>query len=182
MNRTERAIILLICDLHRPPDKRRYKPEQIEFIDEAVSTGNSWALNWELGDGLLAEETTTEDNRLVQKLLGMWVVITVSVERLSEQDKKKVAKALNISAEKVVEHFKFPGFYEHRYIDIAHFRIKHEPLYRRFKYLYEGAGLGCPIDAQLRMWDVYQLYAGRGDLTAEQLIGIDRASVHPDHR
>ena len=67
----ERLTLLMLCDLYLDKGDRWTDPR---FIREALTTGNSWAINWKY-PGVFPEENSREVVKEVTDILDMWSFI-----------------------------------------------------------------------------------------------------------
>ncbi len=113
----EKLILLMLCDIYEKLNiTNSFNPE---IIEEAIRTGNIWAINRKYR--VSAEADIPESDVIfVCNVLDMYTSLNYSYNLLSVEEKKKLSSELGIHGEK--ENFNFPGFdgnHEFEYGSIA---------------------------------------------------------------
>lgn len=87
----QRFIVALLCDLHRPPEKRELDPD---FIANALYGGHDWALSWKY-QGIFPDRTDSPENvKFVGDVLDMWSHIEIGWSKLDDTQKRSVNDAV----------------------------------------------------------------------------------------
>ena len=173
MNKTERLILRMLCDLYRPPEKREFNPE---FVSKATAFGHLWALDWEYG---VDPQRSEEEAKETAAILDMWRLIEANFDRLSTEEKERVISATETPA----QYLRFEGFdgNDEPHYGIARFMIKDMGRWKVFR----DRELNChypSTDGYLRMLSVYRdVRSGSftAELTVDQLIQIFNARKYP---
>ncbi|KKY90269.1 hypothetical protein OA46_04715 [Enterobacter cloacae] len=177
----EKLQILLLCDIHEALNIKN--SFDADLIREAVSTNNTWAIEWE-ASSLSTEEDTPEDVKFVCDVLDMYDFLKFTYDNLAEEDKNKLARE--------VQHFHgedsvtFPGFdgnNEGRLISIAYMLKK----LNRFNKQDITKNSHMPtIAIYRRMLDVFlaarvDFMPGKG-ISYQALRDTLLARIHPENR
>ena len=182
MTKAERLILSLICDLQKPTEEQEFRRKDYEFISKAVACGHLWALDWEYEH---VYSDVEYDRRLVKEtvdILDMWDVIELLFERLVEDDKLRIAEAM----ETEIQYLRFRGFdgnNESEYLAIARFLVDDMGRWKRFKNRTLNSHYPS-LAAHRRMLPVYKGY-GFGlttrEFSVEQFIALFRVRRHPSN-
>lgn len=99
----ERLILLMLSDLHESAgiDKINTK-----LLRSAISTNNTWAINWEIPDLGLELGDTPREAIDVANYMFMWSVLEDTWHYFSEAIKERILEKVQIS-----KTLKFPGFH-----------------------------------------------------------------------
>lgn len=80
----EKLQIMMLCEIYRALDiKDSFDPN---LIEDAVTSDNYWALEWEY-PSLESEDETPEDVKLFVDTYDMYDILKYTYERFSEDDK-----------------------------------------------------------------------------------------------
>jgi hypothetical protein len=177
----EKLQIAMLCDLAKPKDEREL---DFDFIREAVSSGDLWALHWQY-PGLELNIETPENVRQVIDILEMWERIEESFDKLSEQEKERVLLQSYSSAR---PHFLgFDGNNESDVMHIAYLLIKKLGGWSVFKnrdlnsHFPSIDGYERQRAAWKPIWEA-KIKSGKYDLAPDDLVKILREHIHPDYR
>lgn len=177
----EKLQILLLCDIHEALNIKN--SFDADIIREAVSTNNTWAIEWE-ASSLSTEEDTPEDVKFVCDVLDMYDFLKFTYDNLDEEYKNKLTQE--------VKHFHgedsvtFPGFdgnNEGRLMSIASMLKK----LNRFNKQDITKNSHMPtIAIYRRMLDVFfdarvDFMPGKG-ISYEALRDTLLARIHPENR
>ncbi|KAA0264835.1 YfbU family protein [Hafnia alvei] len=101
----EKLQIMMLCEIYRALDiKDSFDPN---LIEDAVTSDNYWALEWEY-PSLESEDETPEDVKLFVDTYDMYDILKYTYERFSEDDKSEVSSSIaHFSAPHSIS---FPGF------------------------------------------------------------------------
>ncbi|MGK3131142.1 YfbU family protein [Pantoea sp. C8B4] len=101
----EKLQTMMLCEIFRALNiKNSFNPD---LIDEALSTDQYWAIDWEY-PSLHSDEDTPENVKLFVDTFDMYRILKYTYDRLDEQGKAEVAQSVsNFDAE---YHLQFPGF------------------------------------------------------------------------
>lgn len=158
----ERLIVLMLADLlANDPKRQSFDPA---FIQEAILTGNSWAIDWEY-PGAFAQEKPEQIVSETTDILDMW-------EFIEEASKHR-----------------FPGFDKSReseHASVARFLTEKMDRFTRFKGRSDKGIMG--LDGYRRMYKLFEpIRAKLADrasiaLTEEEIEIIIAERVHPANR
>jgi uncharacterized protein len=175
-----KLIIIMLCQLFK---KLNLDTEiDPEFVESAIHGGHYWGLEWQYSGIFHGHEDAESTVSEVVDILDMWYFVERGFAALSTKDKELVA-----SKSPLGKHVKFSGFdgnHEGEYIGVARFLI--EKLDRFTEFRKRGLDAHMPtIEAHRRMLAVFdpirKNLVGR-DLSAEEIIDILNARVHPSQR
>ena len=179
----ERLILALLCDLARNHSVQG--GVEPEFVQEAISAGHYWAIESKYPDLVSVRRDPPEVVQEVRAILEMWTVIEYHYDRLEETDRALVKSESKLLADHVRP--KFLGFYaneESGHLSIAEFvinRLEHYPHFENRRLNTQWAVL----DWYRRMLRIYEpmreKLLGRS-LTASEIVGLLKESIHPDSR
>jgi uncharacterized protein len=153
-----------------------------DFILRALGDGQYWALK----DRYVGIYGPTEPEPSVVsetvRIMGMWQIIESSYGDLSAQDRER----LKSEAAPFGDDPKFRGFdaNNERHFGVALFHVNQLGNFREFR----GRDLSAhmpTIDMHRRMYAEYEAITHEhltGELSADQLIRILRAAIHPERR
>lgn len=179
LSKQQKLITLLLCDIHKALEIKHSL--NAELVNNAIRTGNDWALNMEFeGPTVIPEETV----RYVANVLEMWSFIEEGYSKLDGDEKALLEKEAPIFG----KHVSFSGFdgnKETSYMSVANFFIKEMNRYQNFA----GRDLNSHVpnvDTYQRMLDEFEpikkdLMHFR-PLKVDNLIRLLQAKVHPDQR
>ncbi|MHA6306267.1 YfbU family protein [Hafnia paralvei] len=101
----EKLQIMMLCEIYRTLGiKDSFDPD---FIEQAVTSDNYWALEWEY-PSLESETETPEDVKLFVDTYDMYDILQYTYERFSEDDKSEVSSS--IAHFSPAHSISFPGF------------------------------------------------------------------------
>ena len=171
----EKLILMMLCD--------RYIHQEVngevdpEFVNEAISCGHYWALDWkyDLFHGHVDSPRVVSE---VVAVLDMWSFVESSYEKLSTNDQERIRSEADPFDEK------FPGFAgndEAYHLAIANFMINNLGRFGRFKGRNLNSHFPYIIDYQ-RMLIVFNPIPmrARGALSASQIIDLLNAQRPPE--
>jgi len=151
------------------------------FVREAIGSGNTWALKWEL-PGVFVDASDPEVPVEASRIMNMWQDIELAYEELAPDDRAELKRRAGPFGCDP----KFPGFdgnHEGDYLSAARIMIEHMDRFRSFA----GRGLNSHstvIPGYRRMLEAY----GRvRDKLAKRTMGVDelvsvlQAQAHPSH-
>ncbi|MHC2489138.1 uncharacterized protein YfbU (UPF0304 family) [Sinorhizobium meliloti] len=168
----QRLMIALLCDLHKKPDEREFRPENIKLIMEAICGGHDWAIDWEMGAMFPESVDRDEDVRFVTDVLDMWEFIELRWSRLGEEDKQRVRDGVPYLTDP--QFIGFDGNNEAEYLSIARMLVESMNRFSSFR----GRSLnshGPKVDRYRQMltrWPDIRGTLHRGELTVEQMIEL----------
>ncbi|MFJ5428982.1 YfbU family protein [Pectobacterium actinidiae] len=101
----EKLQVMMLCEIYRALDiKNSFDPD---LIEQAVSTDQYWALDWEYS-GISSGEETPHDVKLFVDTYDMYDILKYTYDRFSDEDKTEVSGAISHFNEK--HSLSFPGF------------------------------------------------------------------------
>lgn len=155
----EKLILLMLSDLHELNGIDRINTK---LLRSALSTNNSWALNWEIPDlGLDLSDTPPEAIDVVNYMY-MWGILEDSWHAFPENIKESISEAVQIG--KTV---KFPGFHsteEFKLYTIAKLFVDDMGKFERYK----GRDLNSHAPMRKlyeKMYSVFEKYVKPGDFS-----------------
>lgn len=178
----EKLVLLMLKDIAQHL-KMKGADLNIDFVSEVIYGGHDWALGWQLPGVFHGHQDNPKHLTFVVNVLAMWDHMERGYEALSEADKALVAQM----ADPLGDDVRFPGFDgngEAEYLGIARFLVEQMGRFARFK----GRGMNShmpTIDAYERMLALFggmQKSLIGGELSAQQIIDLLRAQLHPDRR
>ncbi len=101
-----------------------------DFMLDAITSGNTWGLNWEYPSIFSHGDATTGTVDEVRKILELWTFIEESYRSLPKKEKALVDAANNGGAPKFVG---FDGNTESKHLSVARFMIEKLKQYKNFK-------------------------------------------------
>jgi uncharacterized protein YfbU (UPF0304 family) len=176
----ERLILFMLTEIYQ-----HFKIEgevDPSFIADAVAGGHDWALESEYS-GLFPTADNDKDVHETHEILTMFRILENSLDNLSPADRKRVDEAVPPFDG---NDLRFKGFDGNNdpHIGIARFLVEKMGLYAEQK----GRALDAHssvLDSYRRMHDAYEPMLETlhtGTLTADQLIAILKARIHPSLR
>ncbi|HAT7731461.1 TPA: hypothetical protein JAX37_003333 [Enterobacter cloacae] len=177
----EKLQILLLCDIHEALGIKN--SFDADLIREAVSTDNTWALEWN-APSLATDEDTPEDVKFVCDVLDMYDFLAFTYEQLDDAQKRQLHEEVRYFDG--VNSVTFPGFdgnNEGRLMSIAYMLKKMD----RFSKQDITKNSHMPtISIYRRMLDVFlparaDIIPGVG-VSYEVLKNTLLARVHPGYR
>lgn len=155
----EKLILLMLSDLHEFHEIDRVNTK---LLRSALSTNNSWALNWEIPDlGLNLDDTPTEAVDVVN-FMYMWGVLEDTWHNFQESIKEKIMGEVQIG--KTV---KFPGFHsidEYELYTIAKLFVDDMGKFQRYKG--RDFNSHAPMkNLYEKMYSVFEKYVKSDDLS-----------------
>jgi uncharacterized protein len=181
LTNVEKLMLTILTEIHK--QLKIENGVDPEFIQEAIYSGNTWALRWKYPGIFDPEDTDESIVRETVNILDMWSRMERAYERLSAEDKKRV----ETEAEPFGRHVRFTGFdgnNESEYMGVATFLVEHLDRFTEFK----GRGFNShmpSLDIYRRMLTAYRSavdLSGDGELTVTQLIEILKSKRYPDNR
>lgn len=177
----ETMLIHLVCELLKPAKDR--EQVRVDFIQESLSRGHLWALQWDLPglflDQIDSEQVVTE----VVDTLEMWEFIEEGYEKLDAKDKARVAKEAHPFG-KNPKFYGFDGNNETRHMGIARFLVEQMDRFTMFRGRDFNSHMPS-IDAYQRMLSAFtpirSNLAGR-EMTASEIIAVLNERMHPSNR
>lgn len=166
----QRFIIALLCDLHRSPEEREFRPENISLISDAVCGGHDWVIDWEMGMMLPEQIDTEEQVSFVADVLDMWEHIELAWTQFQEADRQKVRDAVPYLKEP-----KFAGFdgnNEGEYLSIARMLVEKMNRFSSFKGNRSLNSHSHKVDdyrQMLKIWPTVRTTLGRSEMTVDQM-------------
>jgi uncharacterized protein YfbU (UPF0304 family) len=177
----EKLILWMLCDIQQ--HLKMQTESYADFVKEAISTGNSWALSMELPGILHGSEASETVVKETTDILVMWEILEDSFERLSQPERD----SLGLEFKPFGPNLKFAGFsgnYDSEYLSVARFYIHKTERFQRFKD--RDLDSHAPmIEAYRRMLNVFQPFFGAGDgahLTVDEIAAVAAERVHPSKR
>lgn len=175
----QRLILHMLCDIHRALKiKGGFDPD---FIEHALSSGNTWALKWQY-DGIFTGEAVSEETvDEVCSILNMWEWIEHSYAQLGAAEKAQLAK----DADPFGANPRFQGFdgnNEATHMSVADMLINRMGRWAVFK----GRDLNAPmptVDPARRMLIPYfsmGLQKRTAPMTLAQLTEVLKARAYPE--
>ncbi|EBX7334627.1 hypothetical protein DS513_24410 [Salmonella enterica subsp. enterica serovar Sandiego] len=113
----EKLQLLMLCDIFRTLDIKN--SFDVDFIEEAVTTDSSWAIDWKY-DSIRSGEETPPHVKFVADTLEMFDILKNVYNDLSTSDKTDVSNG--VAYFDAATTLTFPGFdgnNEHQYIGVA---------------------------------------------------------------
>jgi hypothetical protein len=179
---TEKLQIAMLCDLAKPAQKREL---DFDFIWEAVTSNDAWALDWKY-PGLQLNVPTPPQVTQVMDILEMWERIEESYEGLDPAEKARVeTEAYGMGVPRFVG---FDGNNETELMHIARLLVNQLDRWSRYKGRDFNSHMPS-IDLYSRLqtvwrplWDRKVRQGGNYKFSADELIAILRERIHPTHR
>lgn len=174
---SEKLIINLLLDIH---EQLKIKSVDTDFVRSSIQYGDMWALkNKYTGIFSDSDERDAGDVNFVHDALTMWRVLEEHYDNLSDADKEAVKASRGAFGSAP----RFEGFDGHTdLVSIARIMIEKLDMYDEFA--------GRELDAHQRNRDVHErmveayrdLPDRLGYLTADQIIAVLDARIHPENR
>ncbi|ALU60275.1 YfbU family protein [Pseudomonas syringae] len=154
------------------------------FVQEMVSSGHTWALNWKY-PGLFSGPVETPHNvKRVADVLDMWDVIERTVSSLSPAEKSEVERLTSPAHVSSARFSGYSGNTEDEY-SIVHVLVERLGKWSSFSGRDFDAHMPM-VDVYDRMLDAYQIVnpisAYSPTLSVESLVEVLNARTHPDNR
>lgn len=177
----QKLIAAMLAEIHQALDIEDGVDSGL--IAKALWSGNEWAIEWEHGFLLDSEESPPHVKHVVD-VLDMWTFIEAGFAALDQDDKKRVAEADPYGEPR------FPGFdgnNEGKYMSAARFMIEHMRRFSNFAGRGDLNSHSPTVDISQRMLEVFrpirnEMGMRHGGLTADELIAIFKARIHPSRR
>lgn len=177
----EKLILSMLCELY---EKFGIKGEiDSHFVKEAIISGNLWGLKWEYSGLFHDYEASEEVLHETVDILEMWTFLESGYENLTSEEKFRVEEEA-APLGKYVSFTGFDGNYESEYNCVARFLIEQLNRFQSFK----GRELNShmpSLEAHRRMMAIFKPLRSSlasGPLSAEKIIDILKARIHPDNR
>lgn len=175
----EKIIILMLTELYQ---KFQVEGEmEPEFLRSAIFNDMLWGIKWKYSGIPFSDSEDPEVVKEVLDILEMWSSIERSYESLDLKDRDRLKEQLGVLGEK--PRFKgFDGNNESDYLGTALFLVNELDRFVEFK----GRGFNChypSIDMHRRMlamFDPLRTKFALTSLSAQDLLTVLRAQVHPD--
>ncbi len=101
----EKLQTMMLCEIYRAMGiQNSFNPD---LIEEALSTDQYWAIDWEY-PGIQSDEDTPENVKLFVDTYDMYSIIKYTYDHLDAQGKAEIAKSVSHFDEE--HHLHFPGF------------------------------------------------------------------------
>ena len=179
----EKLQLMMLCEIYRALEiENSFDPD---ILEEAISTDNTWAIDWQY-QSLDSGEDTPPEVKLFVDAVDMYRILGYTYENLTDSEKAEVESQIShFSAEHCLEFPVFDGNNESEYLIIGGLLRKmgrfsgtndltknsHMPsveIYQRMLKVF--------LPARANEWS-----HGRG-ITKESFIRTLNARVHPDNR
>ena len=167
----------LLCEIHSATVK--HGELDSTFIQNALSGGHFWALNWQYTGLFHGHEDTPVAVREVADILDMWSTIEYDLEALSDKDKARVKEQAGSA-----QFRGFDGNNEAEHRGIAMFMIDDMGRFSEFR----GRDINSHCESlsmHRRMLDLFEPMR-RGmigqQFSASQIISILNEKIHPENR
>lgn len=125
LTKAEKLIVCMLADLHI---KNAIKPDEAEFVRQAVLDGQEWAITWKLDEIYADDHEISEPVQEVMDILDMWEFVELSVAALSPSEKAELEEKYRGSTG-------FEGFDKHNEPDqhmITHYLVEKLERFDRF--------------------------------------------------
>lgn len=175
----QRLIVGLLCDIHQKLEIRNsFDPE---MINDAIQTGNEWAIDVRYGD-YLGSKIADSRFDFIGDVLSMCETIESSYESLSPEGKEEVQTGTIFDVSRAF--VGFDGNNETGYMSATRFMVNELELFGYFKGR-EFNSHAPSIDMYRRMLETFNRicdpYIHQG-LSVNQLIEIMNERIHPSNR
>lgn len=178
----EKLQTLMLCEIYRALGiKDSFNPD---IIEEAISSGNYWAINWQYSS--ISDDEDTPDNvKFFLDTVDMYDILKYTYERFSDEEKGEISSSIaRFNAKTTLDFPGFDGNNESEYLGIGHMF----KLMGRFDSMNLTKNSHMPsVAIYRRMLDVF-LPARAKDWThdegisKESFIATLEARTHPSHR
>jgi len=178
----EKLIIMMLADI-----SKALKVDgdiNVDFVSDAITSGNTWALQNKYTGVFHGEEASDPVVRKVHDVLTAWSNIERSVAELSPGDRQR----LEVEAAPFGKNPRFPGFdgnNESEYMSAAAFMIDKLGYYEDFAdrgHLNSHSPTVEIFDRMKPAYDEAWEESGFESLNVDQLIKILNSKKHPDSR
>lgn len=146
---SEKLILLMLSDLHEVAGLDKVNTK---FLRSAISTNNTWAINWEMPDlGMDLSDTPVEAIDIVN-YMHMWGVIEDAWHSIPESRKESMIEKIQLG-----KFLKFPGFHSHqeeKYYRIAKLFVDDMGRFERYK----GRDLNSHVPMLEQYKKMYSIY------------------------
>lgn len=175
----QRLIVGLLCDIHQQLEiPNSFDPE---MINDAIQTGNEWAIDVRYGE-YLGSTITDQRFDFIGNVLSMCEVIENSFAGLSPEDQDAVRAGTIFNASRAFDGF--DGNNESSFMSAARFMVNKLELFRHFEGR-EFNSHGPSLDGYRRMLEAFnrvaEPYSHHG-LSVAQIIEIMNEKIHPSNR
>jgi len=171
----ERLILLMLSDLH---DSAGIDKINTRLLRSAISTNNTWAINWEIPDLGVELSDTPQEVVDVANYMFMWSILEDTWHYFPENIKERISENVQIN-----KTLRFPGFHstaEKRLYGIAKLFVDDMGRFERHK----GRDLNShtPMEEQYKkMYSTFERFVAPDDfsptLTPENFIDIFKATA-----
>lgn len=180
LSQGEKLIIAMLGEIY---DHLKIKGEiDHKFVLESIYSGQTWSIEWQYPGLFGAEDPPKQQVTETCDVLDMWNILETSYEKLTKEDKDRVASEAEIFGKNP----RFRGFdgNNERHYGIARHLVDN---LGRFEY-FKGRELNShspSIELYRRMLEVFE--QGRpllGDrrMSANEIIEVLNAAIHPTQR
>lgn len=172
----EKLIITMLCEIH----ERLNIEDGVDptFVRDALFSGDSWALKWQYPGIFDTVETDESVVKEVVEIIDMWMMLEVSHQRMSEEDKVRVEK----EAEPFGRSVKFRGFdgnNESQHMGVAEVLVNKMERFTEFKGRNFNSHMPT-LHSNRQMLEMYtpirDTNAG-DDLNVDQIVTILKAAM-----
>lgn len=177
----EKLTVLMLCEIFKKLDiKDSYDPD---LISQAISSDDAWVLDWKYG---IRDEGSTKPAYVtaVGDTLDMYSFLRDSFEELGEAEQAEVEAAVPHSRSKISFHG-YDGNNESEYLSAARYMVDHLDAFQSMKDVAALNSHMPVVDMYARMFAAFEPIRGKllGRLmSAEEVIEVLRASIHPSNR
>jgi len=182
VNDGQKLILFMLCELFKSLKLKNVEIDP-EFIEDVITGGHYWALDWKYGGIFHDHEDSSAVLSEVVDILDMWRFLERGFSELSKEDKDRVAKEAKPFGDKV-KFLGFGGNEEGEYLHIARFLIEKLDRFTEFDSRSLDAHLPT-VGTHRRMLAVFgpmrNNLAGR-ELNADEIIAILKEKLHPSRR
>ena len=173
----EKLILMMLADIYKHLEiQGDIDPD---FVTEVVTSGHTWALEWQYPGIFEATETPTAVVDETADILEMWDNLQYSYDHLSDADKAQVTTKAPYGN---VTFRGFDGNNESEYLGVARLLTNRLERFTR----YAGRDLNShnrSLETYRRMWSAYEpLRSHANTLTAMEIITILNEQIHPENR
>lgn len=178
----EKLQILMLCDIYRALDiKNSFDPD---LIDEAVTSGNTWAISSKY-DILNDDSETPESVKFFIDTIDMFSCLKYTYGYFNEAEKAEVSASIpHFKNERSLEFLGFDGNNEAEFLSIGSM-LKTMGGYEDFD-LTKNSHMPC-VDTYRRMLDVFlparnEDWTHEAGISKESFIAVLNARIHPTNR
>jgi uncharacterized protein YfbU (UPF0304 family) len=177
----EKLIILMLSEIY---EKLEINGEtEPDFLRSAIFNDHLWGLRWKYSGIPFEKGEDPQVVREVADILDMWSFIEYAYDKLSPDDKKRLAELAKPFGDNPRFHG-FDGNNETEHMSVAMFMVNQLERFQELK----GRSFNChqrSLDGHQRMLAVFEpLRASLADssLSVDQLAKILNARIHPSYR